>query len=146
MESTITLKQYCLCLTFLTAVLYPLICVFCSPDGILTSNLTMRTLHRLKLMSSPSLSDLGKSDRAALEERGAQQCRAGTNAIWNRYETHAYKHTHQQGVFETGITNADLYRVVQPVCTSLKLIMLLRFLLFLFNFYGGELTCTYPLT
>ncbi|XP_060759550.1 proline-rich protein 5-like isoform X2 [Neoarius graeffei] len=37
----------------------------------------------LKLMSSPSLSDLGKSDRAALEERGAQQCRAGTNAIWN---------------------------------------------------------------
>ncbi|KAM9468168.1 proline-rich protein 5 isoform 2-T2 [Clarias gariepinus] len=35
----------------------------------------------LKLMSSPSLSDLGKSDR--LEERGAQQCRAGANAIWN---------------------------------------------------------------
>ncbi|MCI4389180.1 hypothetical protein PGIGA_G00094900 [Pangasianodon gigas] len=37
----------------------------------------------LKLMSSPSLSELGKSDKAALEERGAQQCRAGANAIWN---------------------------------------------------------------
>ncbi|XP_053506170.1 proline-rich protein 5 isoform X1 [Ictalurus furcatus] len=37
----------------------------------------------LKLMSSPSLSELGKSDKAGLEERGAQQCRAGANAIWN---------------------------------------------------------------
>ncbi|XP_046728775.1 proline-rich protein 5 isoform X2 [Silurus meridionalis] len=34
-------------------------------------------------MSSPSLSDLGRSDRAGVEERGAQQCRAGANAIWN---------------------------------------------------------------
>ncbi|XP_058273711.1 proline-rich protein 5-like isoform X2 [Hemibagrus wyckioides] len=34
-------------------------------------------------MSSPSLSELGKSEKAALEERGAQQCRAGANAIWN---------------------------------------------------------------
>uniref|UniRef100_A0AAZ3R7B0 Uncharacterized protein n=1 Tax=Oncorhynchus tshawytscha TaxID=74940 RepID=A0AAZ3R7B0_ONCTS len=45
----------------------------------------MRTLHRLKLMSSPSLSDLGKSDKAALEERGTQQRKAGANATWNRY-------------------------------------------------------------
>ncbi|KAK3518225.1 hypothetical protein QTP70_033932 [Hemibagrus guttatus] len=37
----------------------------------------------MKLMSSPSLSDLGKSEKSALEERGAQQCRAGANAIWN---------------------------------------------------------------
>uniref|UniRef100_A0A8C7KTW8 Proline rich 5 n=1 Tax=Oncorhynchus kisutch TaxID=8019 RepID=A0A8C7KTW8_ONCKI len=42
----------------------------------------MRTLHRLKLMSSPSLSDLGKSDKAALEERGTQQRKAGIhNAV-----------------------------------------------------------------
>ncbi|XP_017561900.1 proline-rich protein 5 isoform X1 [Pygocentrus nattereri] len=37
----------------------------------------------LKLMSSPSLSELGKSEKAALEERGTQQCRAGANATWN---------------------------------------------------------------
>ncbi|GAA6102677.1 proline-rich protein 5-like isoform X1 [Tachysurus ichikawai] len=43
----------------------------------------MRTLHRLKLMSSPSLSELGKTEKAALEERGSQQCRAGANVIWN---------------------------------------------------------------
>ncbi|XP_062860134.1 proline-rich protein 5 [Trichomycterus rosablanca] len=40
-------------------------------------------LLELKLMSSPSLSELGKSEKAALEERGTQQCKAGTNAIWN---------------------------------------------------------------
>uniref|UniRef100_A0A674BPG5 Proline rich 5 n=1 Tax=Salmo trutta TaxID=8032 RepID=A0A674BPG5_SALTR len=34
-------------------------------------------------MSSPSLSDLGKSDKAALEERGTQQRKAGANATWN---------------------------------------------------------------
>ncbi|XP_060745399.1 proline-rich protein 5-like isoform X2 [Tachysurus vachellii] len=34
-------------------------------------------------MSSPSLSELGKTEKAALEERGAQQCRAGANVIWN---------------------------------------------------------------
>ncbi|XP_045064742.1 proline-rich protein 5 isoform X3 [Coregonus clupeaformis] len=39
--------------------------------------------QRLKLMSSPSLSDLGKSDKAALEERGTQQRKAGANATWN---------------------------------------------------------------
>ncbi|XP_072528624.1 proline-rich protein 5 isoform X1 [Salminus brasiliensis] len=38
---------------------------------------------RLKLMSSPSLSELGKSEKAALEERGTQQRRAGANATWN---------------------------------------------------------------
>ncbi|XP_031677249.1 proline-rich protein 5-like [Oncorhynchus kisutch] len=40
-------------------------------------------LLELKLMSSPSLSDLGKSDKAALEERGTQQRKAGANATWN---------------------------------------------------------------
>ncbi|XP_062374211.1 LOW QUALITY PROTEIN: proline-rich protein 5-like [Sardina pilchardus] len=46
----------------------------------------MRTLHRLKLMSSPSLSDLCKSDKstaaAGVEERSTQH-RGGTNATWN---------------------------------------------------------------
>ncbi|XP_076862567.1 proline-rich protein 5-like isoform X2 [Brachyhypopomus gauderio] len=37
----------------------------------------------LKLMSSPSLSELGKSEKAALEERGSQQHREGANATWN---------------------------------------------------------------
>nr|XP_046191672.1 proline-rich protein 5-like [Oncorhynchus gorbuscha] len=41
------------------------------------------SFRRLKLMSSPSLSDLGKSDKAALEERGTQQRKAGANATWN---------------------------------------------------------------
>ncbi|KTG47522.1 hypothetical protein cypCar_00044436 [Cyprinus carpio] len=43
----------------------------------------MRTLHRLKLMSSPSLSDLGRSERSALDDRNNQQHRAGANATWN---------------------------------------------------------------
>ncbi|XP_066524146.1 proline-rich protein 5 isoform X2 [Hoplias malabaricus] len=34
-------------------------------------------------MSSPSLSELGKSEKLALEERGTQQHRAGANATWN---------------------------------------------------------------
>lgn len=47
---------------------------------------TMRTLRRLKFMSSPSLSDLGKREpaAAAAEERGTQQRRACANATWNR--------------------------------------------------------------
>uniref|UniRef100_A0A8C7KPF6 Proline rich 5 n=1 Tax=Oncorhynchus kisutch TaxID=8019 RepID=A0A8C7KPF6_ONCKI len=48
----------------------------------LSLSLSLSTLHRLKLMSSPSLSDLGKSDKAALEERGTQQRKAGIhNAV-----------------------------------------------------------------
>uniref|UniRef100_A0A8C7VYM7 Proline rich 5a (renal) n=1 Tax=Oncorhynchus mykiss TaxID=8022 RepID=A0A8C7VYM7_ONCMY len=43
----------------------------------------MRTLHRLKLMSSPSLSELGKSEKGSPEERGEKQKRAGANATWN---------------------------------------------------------------
>ncbi|XP_021248593.1 proline-rich protein 5 isoform X4 [Numida meleagris] len=35
-------------------------------------------------MSSPSLSDLGKREQAALDERGTQQRRACSNATWNR--------------------------------------------------------------
>ncbi|KAK2893188.1 hypothetical protein Q8A67_013176 [Cirrhinus molitorella] len=34
-------------------------------------------------MSSPSLSDLGRSERSALDDRSNQQHQAGTNAIWN---------------------------------------------------------------
>ncbi|XP_047721874.1 proline-rich protein 5 isoform X5 [Prionailurus viverrinus] len=46
----------------------------------------MRTLRRLKFMSSPSLSDLGKREpaAAAADERGTQQRRACANATWNR--------------------------------------------------------------
>uniref|UniRef100_A0A9J8CTY8 Proline rich 5b (renal) n=1 Tax=Cyprinus carpio carpio TaxID=630221 RepID=A0A9J8CTY8_CYPCA len=43
----------------------------------------LETLHRLKLMSSPSLSDLGRSERSALDDRNNQQHRAGANATWN---------------------------------------------------------------
>uniref|UniRef100_A0A8C8HAK6 Uncharacterized protein n=1 Tax=Oncorhynchus tshawytscha TaxID=74940 RepID=A0A8C8HAK6_ONCTS len=43
----------------------------------------MRTLHRLKLMSSPSLSELGKSEKGSPEERGEKQKRAGANSTWN---------------------------------------------------------------
>ncbi|KAL0967216.1 hypothetical protein UPYG_G00249320 [Umbra pygmaea] len=42
------------------------------------------SFRRLKLMSSPSLSDPPvKSDKAALDERGTQQRKAGANATWN---------------------------------------------------------------
>lgn len=46
----------------------------------------MRTLRRLKFMSSPSLSDLGKREpaTAVADERGTQQRRACANATWNR--------------------------------------------------------------
>ncbi|XP_042593102.1 proline-rich protein 5 isoform X1 [Cyprinus carpio] len=40
-------------------------------------------LLELKLMSSPSLSDLGRSERSALDDRSNQQHRAGANATWN---------------------------------------------------------------
>eukprot|EP00061_Rhincodon_typus_P007350 g28961.t1 len=43
----------------------------------------MRNFRRPKFMSSPSLSDLGKSEQATLDERGTQQRRAGSNATWN---------------------------------------------------------------
>ncbi|XP_049985992.1 proline-rich protein 5 isoform X1 [Alexandromys fortis] len=45
----------------------------------------MRTLRRLKFMSSPSLSDLGKREpgAASADERGTQQRRACANATWN---------------------------------------------------------------
>ncbi|KAG7281879.1 hypothetical protein CRUP_031128 [Coryphaenoides rupestris] len=43
-----------------------------------------RTLHRLKLMSSPSLSELGKSDKCVSDERGGEkQKKGGANATWN---------------------------------------------------------------
>jgi len=48
----------------------------------------MRTLHRLKLMSSPSLSELGKSEKGSPEDRGEKQKRAGANATWNGYVTY----------------------------------------------------------
>lgn len=50
------------------------------------AGVSMRTLRRLKFMSSPSLSDLGKREpaAAAADERGTQQRRACANATWNR--------------------------------------------------------------
>ncbi|XP_023992770.1 proline-rich protein 5-like [Salvelinus sp. IW2-2015] len=54
-----------------------------SPDIDSNHHPIRRTLHRLKLMSSPSLSELGKSEKGSPEERGEKQKRAGANATWN---------------------------------------------------------------
>ncbi|KAL4640752.1 proline-rich protein 5 isoform X1 [Arapaima gigas] len=75
----------------------------------------MRTLHRLKLMSSPSLSELGKSEKAALEERGTQQRRAGANATWNSI------HNAVIAVFQKkGLADNELYALNEGVRQLLK--------------------------
>ncbi|MFT7805547.1 proline-rich protein 5 isoform X1 [Arapaima gigas] len=74
-----------------------------------------RTLHRLKLMSSPSLSELGKSEKAALEERGTQQRRAGANATWNSI------HNAVIAVFQKkGLADNELYALNEGVRQLLK--------------------------
>ncbi|XP_023666244.2 proline-rich protein 5 isoform X3 [Paramormyrops kingsleyae] len=74
-----------------------------------------RTLHRLKLMSSPSLSELGKSEKVALEERGAQQRRAGANATWNSI------HNAVIAVFQRkGLADNELYLLNEGVRQLLK--------------------------
>ncbi|KAG7455823.1 hypothetical protein MATL_G00245120 [Megalops atlanticus] len=74
-----------------------------------------RTLHRLKLMSSPSLSELGKSEKTALEERGTQQRRAGANATWNSI------HNAVIAVFQRkGLAENELYVLNEGVRQLLK--------------------------
>ncbi|KAJ8386930.1 hypothetical protein AAFF_G00165270 [Aldrovandia affinis] len=74
-----------------------------------------RTLHRLKLMSSPSLSELGKSEKTASEERGTQQRRAGANATWNSI------HNAVISVFQRkGLADNELYSLNEGVRQLLK--------------------------
>ncbi|KAJ7329460.1 hypothetical protein JRQ81_015634 [Phrynocephalus forsythii] len=75
----------------------------------------MRTLRRLKFMSSPSLSDLGKREPAALDERGTQQRRACSNATWNSI------HNGVIAVFQRkGLAEHELYNLNEGVRQLLK--------------------------
>ncbi|XP_034143916.1 proline-rich protein 5a isoform X1 [Esox lucius] len=74
-----------------------------------------RTLHRLKLMSSPSLSDLGKSEKGSPEDRGEKQKRAGANATWNSI------HNAVIAVFQKkGLADNELYVLNEGVRHLLK--------------------------
>lgn len=75
----------------------------------------MRTLHRLKLMSSPSLSELGKSEKSSPEDRGEKQKRAGANATWNSI------HNAVIAVFQKkGLADNELYALNEGVRHLLK--------------------------
>uniref|UniRef100_A0A8C6Y8W2 Proline rich 5 n=1 Tax=Naja naja TaxID=35670 RepID=A0A8C6Y8W2_NAJNA len=75
----------------------------------------MRTLRRLKFMSSPSLSDLGKREAAALDERGTQHQRACSNATWNSIQNGVI------AVFQRkGLADHDLYNLNEGVRQLLK--------------------------
>uniref|UniRef100_A0A3P9LKE8 Proline rich 5a (renal) n=1 Tax=Oryzias latipes TaxID=8090 RepID=A0A3P9LKE8_ORYLA len=75
----------------------------------------MRTLHRLKLMSSPSLSELAKSERGSPEDRGEKQKRAGANATWNSI------HNAVIAVFQKkGLADNELYTLNEGVRHLLK--------------------------
>ncbi|XP_034442886.1 proline-rich protein 5a [Hippoglossus hippoglossus] len=74
-----------------------------------------RTLHRLKLMSSPSLSELGKSEKSSPEDRGEKQKRAGSNATWNSI------HNAVIAVFQKkGLADNELYVLNEGVRHLLK--------------------------
>lgn len=74
-----------------------------------------RTLHRLKLMSSPSLSELGKSEKGSPEDRGEKQKRAGANATWNSI------HNAVIAVFQKkGLADNELYALNEGVRHLLK--------------------------
>ncbi|XP_042528653.1 LOW QUALITY PROTEIN: proline-rich protein 5 [Dipodomys spectabilis] len=74
----------------------------------------MRTLRRLKFMSSPSLSDLGKREPAA-DERGPQQRRACANAAWNSI------HSGVIAVFQRkGLRDQELFSLNEGVRQLLK--------------------------
>ncbi|XP_062245570.1 proline-rich protein 5a isoform X1 [Platichthys flesus] len=74
-----------------------------------------RTLHRLKLMSSPSLSELGKSEKSSPEDRGEKQKRAGANATWNSI------HNAVIAVFQKkGLADNELYVLNESVRHLLK--------------------------
>ncbi|XP_059537391.1 proline-rich protein 5 isoform X2 [Myotis daubentonii] len=77
----------------------------------------MRTLRRLKFMSSPSLSDLGKREPAAAsaDERGTQQRRACANATWNSI------HSGVIAVFQRkGLPDQELFTLNEGVRQLLK--------------------------
>ncbi|KAM4677440.1 proline-rich protein 5 isoform 2-T2 [Discoglossus pictus] len=66
-------------------------------------------------MSSPSLSDLGKREQAALDERGTQQKRAGSNATWNSIQNGVIS------VFQKkGLPDHELYNLNEGVRQLLK--------------------------
>ncbi|XP_076877737.1 proline-rich protein 5a isoform X2 [Brachyhypopomus gauderio] len=70
----------------------------------------MRTLYRLKLVSSPNLSQLGKNEKTSLEERGS-----GPNATWNSI------HSAVIGVFQKkGLAHNELYTLNEGVRQLLK--------------------------
>ncbi|XP_069878819.1 proline-rich protein 5 isoform X3 [Dipodomys merriami] len=72
------------------------------------------TWHRLKFMSSPSLSDLGKREPAA-DERGPQQRRACANATWNSI------HSGVIAVFQRkGLRDQELFSLNEGVRQLLK--------------------------
>ncbi|KAF5895455.1 proline-rich protein 5-like, partial [Clarias magur] len=72
--------------------------------------MTMRTLYRLRLVSSPNLSQLGKNEKASLEERGS-----GPNATWNSI------HNAVIGVFQKkGLADNELYTLNEGVRQLLK--------------------------
>ncbi|XP_024138267.1 proline-rich protein 5a [Oryzias melastigma] len=74
-----------------------------------------RTLHRLKLMSSPSLSELAKSEKSSPEDRGEKQKRAGANATWNSI------HNAVIAVFQKkGLADNELYILNEGVRHLLK--------------------------
>ncbi|XP_066505290.1 proline-rich protein 5a [Hoplias malabaricus] len=69
-----------------------------------------RTLYRLKLVSSPNLSQLGKSEKTSLEEQGS-----GPNATWNSI------HNAVIGVFQKkGLADNELYSLNEGVRQLLK--------------------------
>ncbi|XP_039197302.1 proline-rich protein 5 isoform X1 [Crotalus tigris] len=73
------------------------------------------TLIRLKFMSSPSLSDLGKREAAALDERGTQHQRACSNATWNSIQNGVI------AVFQRkGLADHELYNLNEGVRQLLK--------------------------
>ncbi|NWX29655.1 PRR5 protein, partial [Notiomystis cincta] len=66
-------------------------------------------------MSSPSLSDLGKREQAALDEQGTQQRRACSNATWNSI------HNGVIAVFQRkGLPDHELYNLNEGVRQLLK--------------------------
>ncbi|CAL8358266.1 unnamed protein product [Lota lota] len=87
-----------------------------SPDMDNSYHPIRRTLHRLKLMSSPSLSELGKSDKCVSEERGGEkQKKGGANATWNSI------HNAVIAVFQKkGLADNDLYILNEGVRHLLK--------------------------
>uniref|UniRef100_A0A3B4BDH7 Uncharacterized protein n=1 Tax=Periophthalmus magnuspinnatus TaxID=409849 RepID=A0A3B4BDH7_9GOBI len=90
----------------------------------------MRTLHRLKLMSSPSLSELGKSEKSSPEDRGEKQKRAGANATWNSI------HNAVIAVFQKkGLADNELYALNEGNQLLTKGMVILRDKI---RFYEGQ--------